>query len=452
MLIKIVISGQGSTSMKILKHIDNKTLHMRSVAGFGYVTSKIYLFLIIFNKSLISLIESPIKNKSRVTSTKANSFTPDQKLSVQLSSTNKRDSDQLGYSKYTKATGRSDLEGNDTFITQTDYHHHFQAMDERINKLENLVWSLYKELNGKIENTNANLQLQLVETNNTTNQVFTQLGEEIGSLREDMGQITYPLRKFDDDGYEGSAEEFYHNEGEGEEENFLVGSLDKVDEELHSNDYSNEGKDEFSRQSVDKTDLLVESSLDKVPQSVQDSGKDLEDQQKFRFEQNYSSPHFWVDQKGPSTEGNKESTSPAEESEEEEGDLEYYFSCHERMIRDYNKGTHQLFKFIDSGYMSNISDIFKGNKDELKENFSAPDLSRSTLVDQIDYDLDDYKINESSVFNSWSSDSAYASNQPINCSSLNENRLNCANVAPRLMGFLNTEKVLGKIPVKDVRK
>jgi hypothetical protein len=70
------------------------------------------------------------------------------------------------------------------------------------------------------------------------------------------------------------------------------------------------------------------------------------------------------------------------------------------MIRDYNKGTHQLFKFIDSGYMSNISDIFKGNKDELKENFSAPDLSRSTLVDQIDYDLDDYKINESSVFNS----------------------------------------------------
>jgi hypothetical protein len=50
--------------------------------------------------------------------------------------------------------------------------------------------------------------------------------------------------------------------------------------------------------------------------------------------------------------------------------------------------------------MSVISDIFKVNKDELKENFSAPDLSRSTLVDQIDYDLDDYKINESSVFNS----------------------------------------------------
>jgi hypothetical protein len=103
--------------------------------------------------------------------------------------------------------------------------------------------------------------------------------------------------------------------------------------------------------------------------------------------------------------------------------------------------------------MSEISDIFKVNKDELKENLTAPDLSRSTLVDQIDYDLDDYKINESSVFNSWSSDSAYGSNQPINnCSSLNENRLNCANVAPRLMGFLNTEKVLGKVPVKDVRK
>lgn len=44
------------------------------------------------------------------------------------------------------------------------------------------------------------------------------------------------------------------------------------------------------------------------------------------------------------------------------------------------------------------SDIFKNiNKDEYIENNTAPNLSRSTLQDQIDYDLINLKINESSV-------------------------------------------------------
>lgn len=286
-----------------------------------------------------------ILNKSRVANSKTNSLTPDQKLSVQLSNNNKRDSDQYGLSKYTKATGRSDIEGNETFITTNDYQSNLHTMDERISKLENLVWSLYKELNGKIENANANMQLQIEDTNNTTQQVFAQLSEEIGGLREDMAQISYPLRKSDDEGYDGSAEEYYNQEEEGEgeeynlereEENYIMGSLDRVDEELYSNDYSHEGKVEHSRHSVDRTDPQVEISYDKLPKEYH-LGIDLEEEHKnFKLAQKYSSPHFKEDQKESSSEGNKENSSPVEGSEEV--DLEYYFSCHERMVHEYNIG------------------------------------------------------------------------------------------------------------------
>lgn len=123
------------------------------------------------------------------------------------------------------------------------------------------------------------------------------------------------------------------------------------------------------------------------------------------------------------------SSSPIGESEAE-GDLEYYFSCHERMIRDYNRSKH-----------SSTSDVFGNiNKDELRDIYTMPDLSRSTLVDQIDYDLINFKVNESSMVESFS-DSDYGSNHHANCSNLRENKLVCEDVTPKLMGFLNKEKI-----------
>lgn len=88
-------------------------------------------------------------------------------------------------------------------------------------------------------------------------------------------------------------------------------------------------------------------------------------------------------------------------------------------------------------YGSNASsDVFKNiNKEELKENISAPDLSRSTLADQIDYDLVNFKINESSL-----NSSVIERNQ--NTSNLNENKAICTDVKPKLMNFLNKEKIL----------
>jgi len=66
---------------------------------------------------------------------------------------------------------------------------------------------------------------------------------------------------------------------------------------------------------------------------------------------------------------------------------------------------------------SNFSSGALSNKDELRDNFTAPELSRSTLGDQIDYDLDNFKINESSM------DSSYISNNKPNSSTLMDNKM-----------------------------
>lgn len=126
------------------------------------------------------------------------------------------------------------------------------------------------------------------------------------------------------------------------------------------------------------------------------------DTERSNFEQNYiQSSDFYRQedsQEDQQEEEQQESSTPNEGSEAE-GELEYYFSCHERMIKDY------------SAISKSGSDVFSGiNKDDLKDNFTMPELSRSTLVDQIDYDLYNYKINESSMYDS-SGESAFMTNK-----------------------------------------
>ena len=98
--------------------------------------------------------------------------------------------------------------------------------------------------------------------------------------------------------------------------------------------------------------------------------------------------------------------------------------------------------FIGGQNSKSSSDIFKNlTKEDLRENFTAPDLSRSTLVDQIDYDLDNFKVNESSL------ESSYISNQNLNCSTLRDNKRYWSDVTPKLMGFLNKEKINKNAPI-----
>jgi hypothetical protein len=129
------------------------------------------------------------------------------------------------------------------------------------------------------------------------------------------------------------------------------------------------------------------------------------DTERSNFEQNYiHSSQFYQQEESQEDQLNEElededqqDSSTPNEGSEGEGDLEYYFSCHERMIKDcsYNKGSE------------NISGV---SKDDLKDNLTMPELSRSTLMDQIDYDLYNYKINESSMYES-SGESAFISNK-----------------------------------------
>lgn len=346
---------------------------------------------------------------------KDNTSTPEVKLSTQFSSgrEGRGNSDQTNYKPYKRRIDRTENEANETFITTTDYQHQMSAMDDRISKLENLVWSLYKELNGKIESSTATTQAQISEVNSVTQQVFNQLGDEIGSLKDDFARVTVPLSRSQDEGYDGS-EEGMEEEGmdehpiDSEEHKYIQGSLDEVVEE-GSQYYSNEEKAEFEQNSVDRTDQL--SSTDRykyenLKEQVEPNEYDEEEEQPqpHLIDQKYYEKHDPNQDKFMSnSEEGKGSSLPVEgtdaeaEAEGEGEELEYYFSCHERMIKDNQYSTSSdVFRYI--------------NKDELRENITMPDLSRSTLVDQIDYELDNFKINESSVFES-STENDYNSNR-----------------------------------------
>jgi lysine/ornithine N-monooxygenase len=93
------------------------------------------------------------------------SETPEMKLSGHFSSGKgtRENSEQMNYKMHRHCFDKTDNEGNETFITSTDYHQQMASMDDRISKLENLVWSLYRELNGKIEQNNVVCQKQIEE-------------------------------------------------------------------------------------------------------------------------------------------------------------------------------------------------------------------------------------------------------------------------------------------------
>lgn len=351
---------------------------------------------------------------------KDNNSTPEVKLSTQFSSSRagRGNSEQISSKLKHRGYNQTENEGNETFITSTDYHQQMSAMDERISKLENLVWNLYKELNVKIDNTTASTQARLEENKSLTQQIFNQLGDEIGALREDFARATSPIDQSQDEGYDGSEENDREEMGEAEgEQHYIQGSLDEVVEEMSSQYYSGEDKHEFSRHSLDKTDPLLESSRDKPPYNYRNKKYEQDgESEQYLLEPDFINPDLYKRQdfgaiRGNSSSDNRRETSTPLEGSDGEGDLEYYFSCHERMIKDYTARS-----------MSQ-SDIFKNiNKEDLKDNFSMPDLSRTTLVDQIDYELDNFKVNESSVFET-SSEEGYGSTKNVNCSTLRDNKM-----------------------------
>lgn len=406
-----------STSMKVLGGL--RTLHNRNGAE--------------YKKSFHRYRNDNFMEKEGVS-------TPNMKLSTEFSSDRKgRSSDLNGKSRY-----KQDPDINDTFAV--DLQTQISSMEDRMSKLENLVWSLYSELNTKIESTTSSTQLQLEEAQTMTQQVFSQLGEEIGALRDDFARVTIPLNRSGDDGYDGSEEENEDQEPEEEQllyhphetdRNYIQGSLDEVQEEDGSQYFSEEEKVEFERDSVDKSDPLLESSRDRMPYDYQPRQESPEPGDNMELLKDYTEPQYYEpnSREPPYSHDSRDRSDTTPEESESNDDLEYYFSCHERMIKDYDRS-------------SSSNSVFKNiNKDELRDNFTMPDLSRSTLVDQIDYDLDNFKINESSLYDT-SSEGNYGSKRNINTSTLRENKQICTDFQPKLMGFLNKEKILQSSIVK----
>jgi hypothetical protein len=91
------------------------------------------------------------------------SITPDIKRNGNFSCgrATRDNSDQTNYKYGKSAFDKTFNEGNDTFLTTQDYQNQMSTFDERIGKLEDLVWKLFNELSGKFEQTASSTQLQL---------------------------------------------------------------------------------------------------------------------------------------------------------------------------------------------------------------------------------------------------------------------------------------------------
>ena len=81
-----------------------------------------------------------------------------------------------------------------------------------------------------------------------TQQTMTQLNEEVSDLRSEFRRFTSSYEHLQDDGYEASGDdnEIIESPPEGEEPQYIQGSLDQVEEEDNSEYFTNEERQEFS--------------------------------------------------------------------------------------------------------------------------------------------------------------------------------------------------------------
>ena len=84
---------------------------------------------------------------------------------------------------------------------------------------------------------------------------------------------------------------------------------------------------------------------------------------------------------------------------------------------------------------NNSIEDFSSIKDS-REIYTMPEMDRSTLMDQIDYDLDNYKINESSMYSN-SIDQSKHSIPKQEFMRAKEVRDSAADIKPKFMNFLN---------------
>lgn len=217
-------------------------------------------------------------------------------------------------------------------------------MDDRISKLETLVWDLYNELNNKISNAVTQTEIQLNETKIVTNKIFDQLSSEIWQLKVNITKLSPVEGPSQDDGYNGS-DEFEDDPNEETEQQFLNGGLDEVAEEMTSQ-YWSENEILRPNESYDQSIQVVEPTWDLRPPQIsfydsKDSKKTSDEAGVYTFDGNRynydnSEKKLSID---PSSNIRNDLISPFPEGEGDD-DLDYYFSCHERMMNSHNDGKY----------------------------------------------------------------------------------------------------------------
>lgn len=217
-------------------------------------------------------------------------------------------------------------------------------MEERISKLENLIWDLYKELNNKIDNSVVQTEMQLNENRIVTNKIFDQLSSEIWQLKTNITKISPAEGASQDDGYNGSEEYEDENNGEAEQQ-YIQATLDEVAEEM-SSQYWSDNEILRPNDSYEQSVQIIEPSRDIMPPQIsfyesKNSNKNNDEHRVYTFEGNrynydHSEKKISIDQ---FVNQRNDFTSPYAE-EEGDDDLDYYFSCHERMMNNYNEGNN----------------------------------------------------------------------------------------------------------------
>lgn len=128
-------------------------------------------------------------------------------------------------------------------------------------------------------------------------------------------------------------------------------------------------------------------------------------------------------------------SSKSSSNQESSDQPELYFSCHERMVNG-NYLDSELTVFKDKSMVE-----FSAAQDS-RQTASMPEERKTNLVDQIDYDLDNYKINESSMFSfSMNQSSQDVPNKPFIRAEIQVEGKEDIN--PKFMNFLNdSQKIL----------
>ncbi|CAI2387154.1 unnamed protein product [Moneuplotes crassus] len=215
-----------------------------------------------------------------------------------------------------------------TYVTDTEHFSQIREINERISRLEKLIWKVYKEVNHKIDNATSLQAENLEEVKDSVGNIFDYVNVEIETMKSTVDQTNF---RSPEGAIEHSPEEF---EAEAASEEVKIqAQLDSVIEEESGENES----EEYALRSFCSSNEPTSEDVDVYDQ---ESNQEVDE---------------------------KRSDDPPE----------FYYSCHEKMVNNNN-----------SSLLMDPRDII-----------TAPNMSRTTLMDQIDYSLANSKLSEFSEDN-----------------------------------------------------